>query len=550
MLVSLKCSVHQIHQLSFEDGKKFVCNSYRAWLICSRKRDLLGAFNWPFMQDLIEYENTINQKLRIIDRIDIGKISSIQALGHLEKTFQTDMFEIQNLSYNVIEDKLNEASRAHLLYNILLEYLGVDFMENLVLHDHVIGVTLKDKFIRIADEWTRDIFQRVYRYHEITSEENTSILELNMKKIEYVMLVIFMDFIEYSGHIGIYTFFKTATIEDIKDFMIQHGQNLNVQNNRVKNQIHTHHAKRRLFQIMRIFKSPPMKNILQFNPDDIKVSEIISFIENKRELNEERKPYTDEEINSLFSACEGDSKWTLILTILREVGLRVGAICNLKVCDIMNDFGQPKHEGRSVEKGNKIRTFIIGPNLKRKIVTYAHDYEKLIDRSLESQFIFGLENNKRPNISYIEQRLKIIAKKAGLETNVYPHLFRHTLVRVLEDSGNTMNEISKFMGHSNVDTTQKWYSIRTLHDIVENMNNPFYNVTQNNEEQEDEDYKDELSRAYTKLETCVSIISGIMNIVCEQDIIKIRDKMPNIDKVMRVIVDSCAGSTVATSDFI
>jgi integrase len=81
-------------------------------------------------------------------------------------------------------------------------------------------------------------------------------------------------------------------------------------------------------------------------------------------------------------------------------------------------------------------------------------------------------------------------------TSVYPHLFRHTLVKVLEDSGNTMNEISKFMGHSNVDTTQKWYSIRTITDIVENMKNPFVSP-----QEQEEEYQDDLDRAHTKLET-------------------------------------------------
>jgi len=43
----------------------------------------------------------------------------------------------------------------------------------------------------------------------------------------------------------------------------------------------------------------------------------------------------------------------------------------------------------------------------------------------------------------------------------------------------------------------------------------------------------------------VSVISGIMSMVCEEDRKKIYARMPNIDKVMRVIVDSCAGSTTS-----
>ena len=544
VLSTLPCKYNDIPSLSFEDGKAFVCNSYRANLICIRKLDILGAFKWPYMNEIQEYQRVTEEKLSIIDQVELGKLSGLQALMHLEKALQCDLFKIKDMNTQTLEDRLNEAPRANIIYTILLQYLGSIYMDQLDLQDHVIGVTLKDRLMKVADEWTKTLFQNIYRHFEVVSETTTSVVENNMKKIEYHMVVIFLDLIGYiPSDTTMQTFFHSATIEKLTDFMLHHGRNLNVQNERVKNQINTHHAKRRLFQILRIFKSEPLRNVLQIDPNIIKINTLLNKIENKRELNEERQPYTDEEIESLFSACEGDTKWTLILTIFREVGLRVGAVCNLKVSDVVNEFLQPKHEGRSLEKGNKIRKFIVGPNLKRKIVSYIHEYEKLIDKdNMDEQFMFGLEKGKRPGVSHLEAHLKIIAKKAGLTTNVYPHLFRHTLVKVLEDSGNTMNEISKFMGHSNVDTTQKWYSIRTLPDIVENMNNPFYDVSESPEEAQEE-YDDELSRANTKLETCVSIISGMMDTICDEDKKKIFEKMPNIDKVMRVIVDSCAGST-------
>ena len=542
MISALPCKPEDIPSLSFEDGKTFVCNSYRANLVCVRKLDILGAFKWPYMNEIKEYQRVTEEKLQTLDQTDIGKISPLQALMHLEKTLQCDLFHVADMDTKTLEDRLNQAPRANMIYTILLQHLGSTYMDQLDLYDHVIGVTLKDKLMKVADEWTKTLFQKIYNHFEFISETSTSVVELNMKKIEYSMVVIFLDLIEYVPN-TMQTFFHSATIDNLTSFMLHHGRNLNVQNERVKNQINTHHAKRRLFQILRIFKSDPLKHILQVDPSTIKINTLLAKIENKRELNDERQPYTDEEVNNLIAACEGDTKWTLILTIFREVGLRVGAVCNLKVSDVANEFLQPKHEGRSLEKGNKIRTFIIGPNLKRKIVSYLHEYETLINKNdMDEQFMFGLEKAKRPSVSHFEAHLKIIAKKAGLTTNVYPHLFRHTLVKVLEDSGNTMNEISKFMGHSNVDTTQKWYSIRTLPDIVENMNNPFYDVSESPEEQAEE-YEDELERANTKLETCVSIISGMMDMICDEDKKKILERMPNIDKVMRVIVDSCAGST-------
>ena len=554
----LPCECSEIPNLSYEEGKSFVSNSYRANLFCTRKVDLLAAYDWPHLDKLQKDNEILTQKLNIINTLNLGRMSSIQALILLEKTLQCDMLQLHELPLNVFEERLNNARRAKLLYNILVHHLGQDYMDQLDLLDSVVGVTMKDKFKEMADEWTIKLFEDIMKFFEIDSEPNTSILEVNIKKIQYNTLVIFMDLITYvaSNYDNAYgvpktmqSFFHSATIDMLTNYMINHGRNLNVHNHKVKNQIDTHHAKRRLFQILRIFKSEPLKNILQIDPSTIKISAILNKIENKRELNDERQPYTDEEIDAIFEACQNDPKWTLIITIFREIGLRVGAICNLKVSDVIDKFLLPKHEGQAVEKGNKIRKFIIGPNMKRKIVSYVSTYRPIIENSgidLNEMYLFGLEKQSRPSVNYIEQHLKIIARDAGLTTSVYPHLFRHTLVKVLEDSGNTMNEISKFMGHSNVDTTQKWYSIRTITDIVENMKNPFYDIQVSPQEQEEE-YQDDLDRAHTKLETCVSVISGIMSIVCEEDRKKIYARMPNIDKVMRVIVDSCAGSTAQSA---
>jgi integrase len=568
----LPCECSEIPNLSYEEGKSFVSNSYRANLFCTRKVDLLAAYDWPHLDQLQKDNEILTQKLNIINSLNLGRMSSIQALILLEKTLQCDMLQLHELPLNVFEERLNNARRAKLLFTILVHHLGQDYMNQLNLLDSVVGLTMKEKFKEMADEWTIKLFEDIMRFFEVDSEPNTSILEVNIKKIEYNTLVIFMDLITYVANNydkTMQSFFHSATIDMLTNYMIYHGRNINVQNHKVKNQIDTHHAKRRLFQILRIFKSEPLKNILQIDPSTIKISSILNKIENKRELNDERQPYTDEEIDAIFEACQNDPKWTLIITIFREIGLRVGAICNLKVSDVIDKFLLPKHEGQAVEKGNKIRKFIIGPNMKRKIVSYVNTYRPLIDRALRGgegpcgrgpsgptsqasgvdmneMYLFGLEKQSRPSVNYIEQHLKIVARDAGLTTSVYPHLFRHTLVKVLEDSGNTMNEISKFMGHSNVDTTQKWYSIRTITDIVENMKNPFYDIQVSPQEQEEE-YQDDLDRAHTKLETCVSVISGIMSMVCEEDRKKIYARMPNIDKVMRVIVDSCAGSTAQSA---
>ena len=47
---------------------------------------------------------------------------------------------------------------------------------------------------------------------------------------------------------------------------------------------------------------------------------------------------------------------------------------------------------------------------------------------------------------------------AGIkDINVHPHAFRHTIVGALIDAGNSMDVVSKYMGHANVSTAADNY---------------------------------------------------------------------------------------------
>ena len=52
-----------------------------------------------------------------------------------------------------------------------------------------------------------------------------------------------------------------------------------------------------------------------------------------------------------------DSKYTLIFTILREIGLRISALCTLRTKHFLNHKGKYLNNCRKLEKGKKYRTF-------------------------------------------------------------------------------------------------------------------------------------------------------------------------------------------------
>ena len=52
------------------------------------------------------------------------------------------------------------------------------------------------------------------------------------------------------------------------------------------------------------------------------------------------------------------------------------------------------------------------------------------------------------------KKLKKIAKDSGIQKNVYPHIFRHSVATVLLSNGADIRIVQEILGHSNISTTE------------------------------------------------------------------------------------------------
>jgi hypothetical protein len=74
----------------------------------------------------------------------------------------------------------------------------------------------------------------------------------------------------------------------------------------------------------------------------------------------------------------------------------------------------------------------------------------------------------------IADNIKKFCNSAGVVGNfVHIHAFRHTLVNSLMHCGNKIENVSKYMGHSSVTTTEKYYWTDNVTNIVSSMNVPW-----------------------------------------------------------------------------
>lgn len=196
----------------------------------------------------------------------------------------------------------------------------------------------------------------------------------------------------------------------------------------------------------------PMKKIKKFKQDKI-----------------EKKAFTVTEIEKLRIEAEkikntgkrniGELKRKRVLALIEfllSTAARVSEVSGTKISDINFDTGDVKIKG----KGNKERIVYLSPRARLRYKEY------LAVRKDNSEYAFvSLQKKSKSKDGKLckgglENTLKEIGKKAGVE-NVHPHRFRRTCATNLMKKGMPLEEISKYLGHDSIATTQIYLDIDT-----------------------------------------------------------------------------------------
>ena len=136
----------------------------------------------------------------------------------------------------------------------------------------------------------------------------------------------------------------------------------------------------------------------------------------------------------------------LIIKFLIATGARVSEILNLNIKDVEN---QGYEFIKVLGKGSKYRIIPIYESLENEIKDYISNYRPKLKKSENSFKLFP--DTRRENFW---KRLKKTAKDAGIEKNVYPHIFRHSVATVLLSNGADIRIVQEILGHANISTTE------------------------------------------------------------------------------------------------
>ncbi|HEX8311528.1 MAG TPA: site-specific tyrosine recombinase/integron integrase [Chthoniobacteraceae bacterium] len=139
-----------------------------------------------------------------------------------------------------------------------------------------------------------------------------------------------------------------------------------------------------------------------------------------------------------------------ILELLYASGLRVSELVNARLENIDLDSRMIRVTG----KGNKMRLVPVGSRACDAIRAYLEQERPGFVRKRTGSEVFLSSRGTKLTTVRIWQIVKEVAKRAGLDLNVYPHLLRHSFATHLLSNGADLRIIQELLGHADISTTQ------------------------------------------------------------------------------------------------
>ncbi len=215
---------------------------------------------------------------------------------------------------------------------------------------------------------------------------------------------------------------------------------------------------------------------IEIEPELLKNSDPVNVKTLIEEDSHDKHLISVEELEIIYHQTKNTSVMIeLIFMLLLTTGMRVGGLVNIKTENVLNYIGETidvKNTGRTIEKGNKWFSFVLNAKVKELIYKWVTTERK----SVNSEYLFPSRNGARPNITTgtVRKMFNSVCKDAGLKgTHLHPHALRHSYAHILLNSGNSVDIVSKLLGHSNSSTTEKFYLRETASDVAERANIPW-----------------------------------------------------------------------------
>ena len=166
--------------------------------------------------------------------------------------------------------------------------------------------------------------------------------------------------------------------------------------------------------------------------------------------------FYEKEMAALFEAVAGEEPLQQrnrgLLEILYGSGLRVSECANLK----LGDIDWPGGVLLVLGKGNKERYVPFSEHARGALQEYLTEgRQTLMAKKKQTHSFIFVNNQGNPLTSRgIRYILDQVIKKSSLDSQIHPHMLRHTFATHLLNNGADMRTVQELLGHVNLSSTQ------------------------------------------------------------------------------------------------
>ena len=146
-----------------------------------------------------------------------------------------------------------------------------------------------------------------------------------------------------------------------------------------------------------------------------------------------------------------------MLELLYSSGLRLSELTGLNLGDVDVADATVRVTG----KGSKERIVPVGKFALQALRAWLKERPALAD--VDERAIFVSQRGKRISPRSVQARVDHWARRQGIDTRVYPHLFRHSFATHLLESSHDLRGVQELLGHANISTTQVYTHLDFQH---------------------------------------------------------------------------------------
>lgn len=139
-----------------------------------------------------------------------------------------------------------------------------------------------------------------------------------------------------------------------------------------------------------------------------------------------------------------------ILELLYASGLRAAELVGARLENLDLEQGIIRVTG----KGNKTRIVPVGSRAREVLARYLSHARAMLVKRKTGSVLFLSNRGQGLTTHRVWEIVRDAAKRAGLETRVYPHLVRHSFATHLLSNGADLRVIQEMLGHADISTTE------------------------------------------------------------------------------------------------